>query len=42
MSIEILPIAEGHIEGFHAALDVVARERACGLTRSRRCQTLRV
>ncbi len=28
MSIDILPIAEGHIEGFHAALDVVARERA--------------
>ena len=28
MSIDILPIAEGHIESFHAALDVVARERA--------------
>ena len=28
MSIDILPIAEAHIEGFHAALDVVARERA--------------
>jgi ribosomal protein S18 acetylase RimI-like enzyme len=27
MSIDIVPIAEAHIEGFHAALDVVARER---------------
>lgn len=25
--IEIVPIAEGHAEGFHAALDAVARER---------------
>ncbi|HJZ45085.1 MAG TPA: GNAT family N-acetyltransferase [Hyphomicrobiaceae bacterium] len=28
MSIDIVPIGEEHIEGFHAALDVVARERA--------------
>lgn len=27
MSIEIVPIAVEHIEGFHAALDVVSRER---------------
>jgi ribosomal protein S18 acetylase RimI-like enzyme len=26
-AIEIVPIAEGHIEGFHRALDIVARER---------------
>jgi ribosomal protein S18 acetylase RimI-like enzyme len=26
-TIEIVPIAEGHIEGFHRALDIVARER---------------
>ena len=25
--IEIVPIAEGHIDGFHRALDLVARER---------------
>jgi ribosomal protein S18 acetylase RimI-like enzyme len=28
MTIAIVPIREEHIEGFHAALDVVARERA--------------
>ncbi|MBP1772140.1 MAG: putative acetyltransferase [Holophagaceae bacterium] len=27
MSIDILPIAEAHAEGFHACLDAVARER---------------
>jgi ribosomal protein S18 acetylase RimI-like enzyme len=26
-AIEIVPIAEGHIEGFHRAVDIVARER---------------
>jgi ribosomal protein S18 acetylase RimI-like enzyme len=26
-AIEIVPIAEGHIDGFHRALDIVARER---------------
>jgi ribosomal protein S18 acetylase RimI-like enzyme len=26
-AIEIVPIAQGHIEGFHRALDIVARER---------------
>ncbi|MHB8266842.1 GNAT family N-acetyltransferase [Bradyrhizobium sp.] len=26
-AIEIVPITEGHIEGFHRALDIVARER---------------
>jgi ribosomal protein S18 acetylase RimI-like enzyme len=26
-AIEIVPIAEGHIDGFHRALDLVARER---------------
>jgi ribosomal protein S18 acetylase RimI-like enzyme len=26
-TIEIVPIAEGHIDGFHRALDIVARER---------------
>jgi ribosomal protein S18 acetylase RimI-like enzyme len=26
-AVEIVPIAEGHIEGFHRALDIVARER---------------
>jgi ribosomal protein S18 acetylase RimI-like enzyme len=26
-AIEIVPIAQGHIEGFHRALDLVARER---------------
>lgn len=28
MSVQILPIREGHIESFHATLDVVAREHA--------------
>jgi ribosomal protein S18 acetylase RimI-like enzyme len=27
MGYEIVPIAEGHVESFHAALDVVAKER---------------
>jgi ribosomal protein S18 acetylase RimI-like enzyme len=27
MSVEIIPIAQDHIEGFHGALDFVARER---------------
>lgn len=27
MSVEIVPIAESHIDGFHACLDAVARER---------------
>jgi hypothetical protein len=27
MAFEVVPIAETHIEGFHAALDSVARER---------------
>jgi hypothetical protein len=26
-TIEIVPIAQGHIDGFHRALDIVARER---------------
>jgi ribosomal protein S18 acetylase RimI-like enzyme len=26
-AVEIVPIAEGHIEGFHRTLDIVARER---------------
>ncbi len=26
-AVEIVPIAEGHIDGFHRALDIVARER---------------
>jgi hypothetical protein len=28
MSIDIVPIGKAHIEGFHAALDAIARERA--------------
>jgi ribosomal protein S18 acetylase RimI-like enzyme len=26
-AVEIVPIAQGHIDGFHRALDIVARER---------------